>query len=67
MRRRGRDGGFSLVEAIVFIVVAGVLGAALMVAFVAPLRTAPQADQLDRSAELAQQRMELILGQRRAV
>ena len=67
MRRCGhRADGFSLVEAIVFIVVAGVLVAGLMVALVAPLRSAPQADQLDRAAELAQQRMELILGQRRA-
>ena len=53
-------------EAIVFIVVAGVLVAGLMVALVAPLRSAPLAAQLDRAAELAQQRMELILGQRRA-
>lgn len=67
MRRGGRrSGGFSLVEAIVFIVVAGVLAAGLVVALVAPLRSAPQAGQLDQAAELAQQRLELILGQRRA-
>lgn len=68
MRRCGhRADGFSLVEAIVFIVVAGVLAAGLVVALVAPLRSAPQAGQLDQAAELAQQRMELILGQRRRV
>lgn len=67
MRRGGRrHGGFSLVEAIVFIVVAGVLTAGLTAALVTLLRDAPQAGRLDRAAELAQQRMELILGQRRA-
>jgi hypothetical protein len=54
------------VEAIVFIVVAGVLTAGLTAALVTLLRDAPQAGRLDRAAELAQQRMELILGQRRA-
>jgi prepilin-type N-terminal cleavage/methylation domain-containing protein len=64
--RATRDRGFSLVEVIVFIVVAGVLTAALTVALVTLLRDAPKAGQLDRATELAQQRMELILGQRRA-
>jgi hypothetical protein len=51
---------------IVFIVVLGVLLAGMVVAFVAPMRSSPQAGELDRLAELAQQRMELILAQRRA-
>jgi Tfp pilus assembly protein PilV len=58
--------GFSLIEAIVFIVVTGLMVAALAVAFGAPLRRAPQAGELDRMAELTQQRMELILAQRRS-
>lgn len=58
--------GFSLIEVIVFIVVLGVLLAGLVAAFSSPLRASPQAGELDLVAELAQQRMELILAQRRA-
>ncbi len=68
-RRRDRAAasrGFSLIEAIVFIVVLGVLLAALVVALGSSLRNSPQAGQLDLAAEIAQQRMELILAQRRA-
>lgn len=61
------DGGFSLIEAIVFIVVLGVLVAGLLVAFATPMQNSPQAGRLDLAAELAQARMELILAQRRAV
>ena len=57
--------GFSLIEVIVFIVVLGVLAAGLAVAFSTPLRNSPEAGRLDLAAELAQQRMELILAQRR--
>ena len=64
-RARG-SAGFTLIEAIVFIVVAGVLTAGLVVALVAPLRGTAEVGQLDRAAELVQSRMELILGQRRA-
>lgn len=67
LRRAFRDAGFSLIEVIVFIVVLGVLVAGLVVAFASPLRNAPEAGRLDLAAELAQQRMELILAQRRAV
>ena len=64
---RPRHGdGFSLLEAIVFIVVLGVLAAGLVVAFASPLLRSPDAGRLDLAAELAQQRMELILAQRRA-
>ena len=59
--------GFSLIEVIVFIVVLGVLAAGLVVAFGSPIRNSPEAGRLDLAAELAQQRMELILAQRRAV
>lgn len=64
--RSRRSAGFTLIEAIVFIVVAGVLTAGLVVALVAPLRGTAEVGQLDRAAELVQSRMELILGQRRA-
>ena len=64
--RPARSRGFSLIEAVIFIVVTGLILAALAVAFAAPLRTSPQAGELDRLAELAQQRLELILAQRRA-
>lgn len=67
--RRGRRGGcagFSLIEVVVFIVVLGVLLAGLVAAFSSPLRSSTRAGELDLVAELAQQRMELILAQRRA-
>lgn len=65
--RSMREHGFSLLELIVFIVVIGVLMAGLVVAFSTPLQKSPIAGGLDTAAELAQQRMELILAQRRAV
>ncbi len=40
--------------------------AGLTVAFTSPLRNSPEAGRLDMATELAQQRMELILAQRRA-
>lgn len=67
MRRGPRtSGGFSLVEAIVFIVVVAVLLAGLVVAIGTNLRASPRAGEIDLAAELAQQRVELILAQRRA-
>jgi len=65
-RPRFRMAGFSLVEAIVFIVVLAVLLASLAVTFNSSLRLSPPAGQIDVAAELAQQRMELILAQHRA-
>jgi type II secretory pathway pseudopilin PulG len=67
MSRQARAAhGFSLIEAIVFIVVIGLMAAALAVSFAGPLRGSPRAGELDLLAELTQQRMELILAQRRA-
>lgn len=66
LRSLRRSRGFSLIEAIVFIIVVGMMAAALAVSFAAPLRSSPRAGELDAMAELAQQRMELILAQRRA-
>lgn len=67
MRRARRAArGFSLVEAIVFIVVVAVLLAGIVVALGTSLRSSPRAGEIDLAAELAQQRMELILAQRRS-
>lgn len=62
-----KDGvrGFSLVEAVVFIVVLGVLLSGLIVMIGTPLRNSPVAGGIDTAAELAQQRTELVLAQRR--
>ncbi len=65
--RRSHGRGFTLLEAVVFIVVLAVLLAGIVVAFGTSLRNSPTAGQIDLASELAQQRMELILGQRRAV
>lgn len=62
-----RLAGFTLLEAIVFIVVLGVLLGGIVVAFRAALLGSPDAGRLDAATEIAQQRMELILAQRRAV
>jgi len=64
---RARAAGFSLIEAVVFIVVLAVLLSGLVVALTSSLRSSPTAGQIDLASELAQQRMELILAQRRAV
>ena len=61
-----RSRGFSLIEAVVFIVVLAVLLAGLVAALSTSLRDSPRAGELDTAAELAQQRVELILAQRRA-
>lgn len=62
-----RQIGVSLVELIFFIVIVSVLAAGLFGVLASSLRGAPQAGQTDSAAEIAQQRMELILAQRRAV
>ena len=59
--------GFALIEIIIFIVVASVLVVGLFATFANNLRNTPQAGQIDRAADIAQLRMELILAQRRAV
>jgi Tfp pilus assembly protein PilV len=59
--------GVSLVEVIIFIVIIAVLATGLFVALATPLRGSPQAGLMDMAAELSQQRLELILAQRRAV
>lgn len=58
--------GFTLVETLVFIVIVGVAAVALFTSFKNVLPRSPTAAQLTQAAELAQERMELILGQRDA-
>lgn len=65
MTRVTKQRGFTLIELIVFIVVVSVLSTALTSAFVNALKDAPHAVAVSTVAELAQERMELILNQRR--
>ncbi len=56
--------GVSLIELIVFIVIAGIVVAALMFGMSAAVRTAPLPREMHQGLQLAQGRMELILAQR---
>lgn len=67
MRKNARQRGFTLVELVVFIVVVSILSTALYSAFANALRAAPHSAALSKAAELAQERMELILSRRRQV
>ena len=59
--------GFSLIELVVFITVVGILAAAISTAFSTALRQQGTTSDTGTSAvQLAQERMELILAQRRA-
>ena len=62
-----RVAGLTLIEVVVFVVVAGVLAAGLIVALGSSLRGSSQAGQTDLVAEIAQTRLELILAQKRVV
>ena len=58
--------GLSLIEVVVFIAVLGILGAALFTAFTTAMRQQATTSDINTSAtQLAQERMELILAQRR--
>ncbi len=59
-----RAKGLTLVETVVFIVIVGVAAFALLGSFRALLPRSPTAAQLTQATQLAQERMELILGQR---
>ena len=56
--------GFTLVELLVFIVIMGLTAYALFRSFSSLLPRSPSAAQLTQATQLAQERMELILGQR---
>lgn len=57
--------GVTLVELVVFIVVASILAVGLTASFTASVRGTPVPGQMTQAMHLAQERMELILGQRR--
>jgi prepilin-type N-terminal cleavage/methylation domain-containing protein len=59
-----RTRGFTLVEMVVFIVIFGIAAYALFRSFSSLLPRSPSAAQLTQATQLAQERMELILGQR---
>ena len=59
-----RSRGLTLIELVVFIVIVGVAAFALLGSFGAMLTRSPTAAQLTQAMQLAQERMELILGQR---
>ena len=59
-----RARGFTLVELLVFIVIFGFAAYALFWSFGSVLPRSPTAAQLTQAMQLAQERMELILGQR---
>ena len=59
--------GFTLVELIIFIVIVSIMGVALMSAFSTTTRGTPDAGQMTQATQLAQERMELVMAQRRAV
>lgn len=59
--------GFTLIELIIFIVIVSIMGVALLSAFSTSLRGTPAAGQVTQATQLAQERMELVMAQRRAV
>jgi type II secretory pathway pseudopilin PulG len=58
--------GFTLIELVIFIVIVSIMGVALMSAFSTTLRGTPVSGQVTQATQLAQERMELVLAQRRA-
>jgi len=59
--------GVSLIELIVFIVVTGIVAAALIAGMAGAVRTAPVPRVMHQGLQLAQGRMELILAQRKSL
>ncbi len=64
---RRRVSAFTLVELIVLIVIMGIAAYALLSMFQETLPRSPSPSQLTQAAHCAQERMELILGQRLAL
>ena len=57
--------GFSLIELIVFILIIAIVTSALLVSFQTILQVSPTGNRQTTAIGLAQERMDLILGQRR--
>lgn len=67
-RRRRRDAlGVTLIELIAFIVIIGVVAVAMVQAFSGTMRGSHFGKELNQGTQLAQQRMEVILGQRKTL
>jgi len=66
-RAMGRGQGFTLLEMVVFIVIVGIAAVALFQTFRQTLPRSPTPTQLVQATQLAQERMELILGRRGVV
>ena len=62
-----RSRGVTLVELIAFIVIAGVIAAAMVQAFSGTMRGSHLGKEMTQATQLAQQRMEVILGQRKTL
>jgi type II secretory pathway pseudopilin PulG len=63
---RRRVGGFTLIELVIFIVITGVLIAGLGAVFSTTMQGGADPGRLTQATQIAQERMELILGRRRA-
>jgi type II secretory pathway pseudopilin PulG len=63
-RSANRQAGISLIELIVFIVVVGIVAVGLFKALGRTLPTDPAPQEITQANQLAQERMELILGQK---
>lgn len=57
--------GFTLIELIIFIVVAGIMATGLAAVFSSAIRGAAEPGRQTQATQIAQERMELILAQRR--
>ncbi len=62
-----REAGYTLIEIIIVIVIVGIIGVTLMKALEMSLMGAPKLEKTSQALELAQKRMDLILGQARLV
>ena len=59
--------GFTLIELIIFIVILGILGVSILMTFSVALKNTPKVESASIATELAQQRMDVIFGQRKIV
>lgn len=64
---RRRDAGVTLVELIAFIVIVAIVAVAMVQAFSGTMRGSHFGKEMTQATQLAQQRMEVILGQRKTL